>query len=126
MIPVVNNFILDCYIGNQVVELDARLNLIEDYSITNRELVSALGEDLTYYRSVIEDQGKQIEHLTRALSIAVFNLNSLTIKKEKICTRLSEVIKSHFMLKKEVIGKFEKHDRDLSFIIVKLNSLSLN
>ena len=126
MIPVVNNFVFDSYIGNQVIELEARLNLIEKYSITNRELVLIQADDFTRYKRVIVDQDRKIELLTKALNAAVYKLNSLIVKKEKICTRLSEIIKSHFKLKREVTEKFDTYDKNLNLVINKLNSLSLN
>ena len=126
MIPVVNNFVFDSYIGDQVVELEARVNQLKFLQDDTSDSISALSEDYYYYfHKVIHDQSNQIKNLTEILTLTVSELKKLTLKKESICTRLSEVIKGNFKLKK-VQNKFAEYDKNLNFVIPKFNSLSLN
>ena len=126
MIPVVNNFVFDSYIGNQVVELEARVNQLKLLQDNTSDSISALSEDYYYFHKVIHDQSNQIKNLTEILTLTVSEFKKLTLKKESICTRLSEVIKGHFKLKKEVQNKFAEYDKSLTFVIQKFNSLTLD
>ena len=127
MIPIVNNnFVFDSYIGNQVVELEARVNQLKIFNEDTRDSISALSEDYYYFHEVINHQSKQIKNLTEILTRTTLELKKLTLKKKSICTHLSGVTKSHLKLKKQVIDKFAEYDQILDFVVQQFNKLSLN
>ena len=103
-----------------------KIDHLEFVEKNTREYISALREDYYYFHKVIHDQTKQIKNLTEILTRTTLELEKLMFKKESICTHLSEVIKGHFKLKKEVQNKFAEYDKNLNFVIQKFNSLSLN
>ena len=81
---------------------------------------------LIVFAAVIEKQNGRIRDLSETLSIVVEKVTQLILKKESICTHLSELTKAQIKLKKEIKEKFQVFESNLNFITSRLNSLSLN
>ena len=125
MIPIIDNTNIENRIETRVIELSSRVEYLEELDQDRWTSISTLHDQIKFMKSVINRQELNTKILIEGLNSAVNEINRLSRKKEKFSCHLAYITSRLCKFQKSVDARFPKIDEDITAIIVKFNTLSI-